>query len=140
MLDAGASFHFDRDGARRRRARRAPHPELFEAVGAGDRLLIDDGKGAAAGRLGERERIGTVVEVGGKVSNHKGVNVPGVLVPIPALTDKDQGRSRFRPRPGRRLDRLVVRAAPEDVAEARDLVEDKAALLAKIEKPEAIDA
>ena len=43
----------------------------------------------------EKDQIATVVEVGGKVSNNKGVNVPGVLVPIPALTDKDRDDLKF---------------------------------------------
>ena len=80
-----------------------------------------------------------MVEVGGKVSNHKGVNVPDVLMPIPALTDKDRSDLAFALEQGADYIALSFVQRPEDVAEARELVGDKAALLAKIEKPQAID-
>jgi len=63
-----------------------PHPELFESVGVGDRVLIDDGKVRLRVLEAQDQRIVTEVQVGGRVSDHKGVNVPGVVVPIPALT------------------------------------------------------
>ena len=80
-----------------------------------------------------------MVEVGGKVSNNKGVNVPDVLVPIPALTDKDRSDLEFALEQGADYIALSFVQRPEDVAEARELVGDKAALLAKIEKPQAIE-
>jgi pyruvate kinase len=89
MLAPGASFRFDRDEAPGNAERvELPHPELFEVVSAGNRLLIDDGKIRLRVTSVSSERIETIVEVGGKVSDHKGVNVPDVLVPIPALTEK----------------------------------------------------
>ena len=88
-----------------------PHPELFEALSKDAQLLIDDGKVRLRVAAVEKDKIATVVEVGGKVSNNKGVNVPGVLVPIPALTDKDRKDLRFRAGAGRRLYRPVLRPA-----------------------------
>ena len=85
------------------------------------------------------ERIEAVVEVGGKVCNNKGVNVPDVLIPIPALTDKDRADLAFALEQGADWIALSFVQRPEDVAEARALIGDKAALLAKIEKPQAID-
>ncbi len=66
-----------------------PHPELFESVGVGDRVLIDDGRVRLKVLEAEDRRIVTEVQVGGRVSDHKGVNVPGVPLPVPSLTDKD---------------------------------------------------
>jgi len=87
----------------------------------------------------ENDKIAAVVEVGGRVSNNKGVNVPDVLVPIPALTNKDRDDLQFALEQGADFIALSFVQRPEDVAEARELVDDKAALLAKIEKPQAID-
>ena len=140
MLEAGSTFWLDRD-AREGNAERVelPHPELFEVVKAGNRLLIDDGKIKLRVASATPERIETIVEVGGRVSNHKGVNVPDVLVPIPALTEKDRGDLAFALEQGADWIALSFVQRPEDVAEARELIGDRASLLAKIEKPAAID-
>ncbi len=140
MLGVGQMFVLDR-AAKPGDVNRVelPHPELFEAVGKGDRLLIDDGKVRLRVVAVEADKIGCLVEVGGRVSDHKGVNIPDVVVPIPALTEKDRADLKFA------LDQHVDWIAisfvqrPEDVAEARALIGDKALLLAKIEKPAAID-
>ena len=116
-----------------------PHPELFEAVKKDTRLLIDDGKVRLRIAAVEKDQIAAVVEVGGKVSNNKGVNVPDVLVPIPALTKKDREDLKFALEQGADFIALSFVQRPEDVAEARELVGDRAALLAKIEKPQAIE-
>lgn len=116
-----------------------PHPELFLAARKGDRLLIDDGKVRLKIIDVERGKIGALVQVGGKVSNHKGVNVPDVLVPIPALTKKDRSDLQFALEQGADYIALSFVQRPEDVTEARELVGDRAGLMAKIEKPQAID-
>ncbi len=140
MLEAGASFILDCDPALGDSRRvELPHPELFEAVSVGDRLLIDDGRIRLEIRSVEPGKIEARVEVGGKVSNHKGVNVPDVLVPIPALTDKDRSDLVFALDQGADWIALSFVQRPEDVAEARALIGDRAALLAKIEKPAGID-
>src|SRR4029078_5629631 len=84
-------------------------------------------------------QIVTEVRVGGPVSDSKGVNVPDVVVPTPALTDKDRDDLQFAL--DQRADWIALSFVqrPEDVAEARTLIGDRAALLAKIEKPAAID-
>src|SRR5262245_59123326 len=90
-LDQGKMFVFDRSKESGDSTRvELPHPELFEAVKKDTRLLIDDGKVRLRVAAVEKDQIAAVVEVGGKVSNNKGVNVPDVLVPIPALTKKDR--------------------------------------------------
>ena len=116
-----------------------PHPELFEALKKDAQLLIDDGKIRLRVVAVEKDEIATVVEVGGKVSNNKGVNVPGVLIPIPALTEKDRKDLDFALEQGADYVALSFVQRPEDVAEARSLIGERAALLAKIEKPAAID-
>jgi len=116
-----------------------PHPELFEAVSSGDRLLIDDGKVRLTVLEAGEKRIVAEVQVGGPVSDHKGVNVPDVVVPIPALTDKDRADLQFALEQKADWIALSFVQRPEDVAEARALIGERAALMAKIEKPAAID-
>ncbi|MFN2472721.1 MAG: pyruvate kinase [Sphingomicrobium sp.] len=140
VLKQGTMFVLDNDPTPGNEHRvELPHPELFAAARKGDRLLIDDGKVRLKIAAVDGAKIGAVVEVGGKVSNHKGVNVPDVLVPIPALTDKDRSDLQFALEQGADYIALSFVQRPEDVAEARALVGDRAGLLAKIEKPQAID-
>ena len=139
MLGAGQMFVLDRDSKLGDANRvELPHPELFAAVGKDDRLLIDDGKVRLRVVAVEGDKIASVVEVGGRVSDHKGVNVPDVVVPIPALTAKDRSDLKFALEQGVDWIALSFVQRPEDVTEARALIGDKAALLAKIEKPGAI--
>jgi len=115
------------------------YEKLPEEVRVGDRLLIDDGKVRLKIAAVEPGKIGAIVEVGGKVSNHKGVNVPDVLVPIPALTEKDRSDLQFALEQGADYIALSFVQRPEDVAEARELIGDRAGILSKIEKPQAIE-
>ncbi|GLR48246.1 pyruvate kinase [Sphingomonas astaxanthinifaciens] len=140
MLETGARFQLD-DSAEPGTAERVelPHPELFAAVREGDQLLIDDGKIRLRAAAVAPGRIETIVEVGGKVSNNKGVNVPDVLVPIPALTEKDRDDLQFALSQKADFIALSFVQRAEDVIEARELIGDKAALMVKIEKPAAIE-
>jgi pyruvate kinase len=140
QLRNGQAFTFDREtGAGTEKRVNLPHREIFEAVEPNTRLLIDDGKLVLRVTDANAERIETQVEVGGTISNNKGLNVPDVVLPLAALTDKDRADLVFA------LDQHVDWIAlsfvqrPEDVAEARRLIAGRAALLAKIEKPAAID-
>ena len=140
MLVTGERFILDRNGAKGDSERvELPHAELFQTLNAGDRLLIDDGKVRLKAVSVTPERIEAEVMVGGKVSDHKGVNVPDVVVPIPALTEKDRSDLAFALDQGADYVALSFVQRPEDVAEARELVGDKAGLLAKIEKPQALE-
>jgi pyruvate kinase len=116
-----------------------PHPELFEAISRGDRVLIDDGRIRLKVLDAGDDSITTEVMVGGTISDHKGVNVPDVVVPIPALTEKDRADLHFALEQKTDWIALSFVQRPEDVAEARELIGEKAALMAKIEKPAAID-
>ena len=139
-LKAGKSFVFDHDETPGDAGRAGlPHKEIFLGVRPGTRLLVDDGKLVFRVVKAGPGRIDAVIEVGGTISNNKGLNVPDVVLPLAALTDKDRADLAFA------LDSHVDWIAlsfvqrPEDVAEARRLIGGKANLLAKIEKPAAID-
>jgi pyruvate kinase len=139
-LEKGARFTFDQTeqlGDSRRV--HLPHPELFDTIKPGNRILIDDGKIRLTVIEADKRQIVTEVRVGGTVSDNKGVNVPDVVVPIPALTEKDRDDLQFAL--DQRADWIALSFVqrPEDVAEARSLIGERAALLAKIEKPAAID-
>ena len=140
MLEAGQRFVLD-GGRNQGDSTRVqlPHPELFATLEPGDRLLIDDGKVRLRAVEVSADRIEAEVVVGGKISNNKGVNVPDVVVPIPALTEKDRSDLAFALEQGADFIALSFVQRPEDVAEARELVGDKAGLLAKIEKPHALE-
>ena len=139
-LEKGARFVLDRDATPGDATRvRLPHPELFAALEPGARLLLDDGKLVLRCREVAPDRIVTEVEVGGALSNNKGLNVPDVVVPLAALTEKDRADLSFALEQGADWIALSFVQRPEDVAEARKLIGGKAALLSKIEKPAAID-
>ena len=141
MLEDGATFTLDRDPADGDATRVClPHPELFEAIEAGSMLLIDDGKLRLRATEVTDTTIVTEVEVGGKISNRKGVNVPDVLIPIPALTDKDRLDLDFALEQGADWVALSFVQRPEDVAEVQEIVQGRAGVMAKIEKPKAVDA
>ena len=116
-----------------------PHRELFAALAADARLLVDDGKVVLRCTHVAPDRITTVVVVGGTLSDNKGVNVPDVVVPLPALTAKDRTDLDFALDHGADWIALSFVQRPEDVAEARALIGGRASLLAKIEKPAALD-
>ncbi|HJP67905.1 MAG TPA: pyruvate kinase [Sphingomicrobium sp.] len=140
VLEKGKRFIFDRDEKPGDTDRvQLPHVELFESVKPGTSILIDDGKVRLNVLEADADRIVSQVKVGGPVSDNKGVNVPDVLVPIPALTDKDRDDLQFAL--DQRADWIALSFVqrPEDVAEARTLIGERASLLAKIEKPSAIE-
>jgi pyruvate kinase len=139
-LRNGDRFTFDRSRKSGDASRvELPHPEIFVAIRPGDRILIDDGKIRLEAIEVTDTTIVTRVEVGGRVSDNKGVNVPDVVVPIPSLTEKDRADLEFALTQKTDWIALSFVQRAEDVAEARALIGDRAALLAKIEKPAAID-
>jgi pyruvate kinase len=135
----GDLFVFDQD-ATPGDARRVqlPHREIFQAVEPGTRLLVDDGKLVFRINQVSDDRIEAVVEVGGTISNNKGLNVPDVVLPVAALTEKDRSDLAFALDNHADWIALSFVQRPEDVAEARRLIGGKAALLVKIEKPQAV--
>jgi len=109
----------------------------------GDRLLIDDGNVAVRVTAVTDTDVITKVEVPGYVSNHKGLNLPGVAVSVPALSEKDREDLRWALT---RADADVialsfVRSASDidDVHAIMDEVGVRLPVIAKIEKPQAVD-
>ena len=139
-LETGQDFQLDLDKTPGDAARVClPHKEVFYALEVGSRLLLDDGKLVLRVlEIGETA-LKTRVEVGGVLSNNKGLNVPDVVVPLAALTEKDRSDLAFAVDQGVDWIALSFVQRPEDLAEARRLIGGKAALLAKIEKPAALD-
>ncbi|MFK4004956.1 pyruvate kinase [Qipengyuania sp. NPDC077563] len=115
-----------------------PHPELFGLLEKGQRLLINDGKIRLKVIRADENEILCSAEVGGVISDRKGVNVPDAEVPIPALTDKDRNDLAFAMHQNVDWIGLSFVQRPEDLAEARKLMGGKGALCAKIEKPMAV--
>ncbi|MET3472176.1 pyruvate kinase [Novosphingobium sp. 1529] len=115
-----------------------PHPELFGILQKGQRLLIDDGKLRLRVIRASESEILCSAEVGGVISDRKGVNVPDAVVPVPALTEKDRRDLAFAVEHGADWIALSFVQRPEDVAEARRLMGGYGSLMAKIEKPAAI--
>jgi pyruvate kinase len=140
LIRHGAHFTLDRNTAPGDETRVClPHPELFGVLHKGQRLLIDDGKLRLRVIRAESDSILCTAEVGGMISDRKGVNVPDAVIPVPALTDKDRRDLAFGIEQGVDWIALSFVQRPEDVAEARRLMGGYGALVAKIEKPAAID-
>jgi pyruvate kinase len=136
----GAHFTLDRNPEPGDETRvQLPHPELFGILQKGQRLLIDDGKLKLKVIRAEPDSLLCSAEVGGPISDRKGVNVPDTLVPVPALTEKDRRDLAFALKHKADWIGLSFVQRPEDVAEARRLMGGQGALMAKIEKPSAID-
>lgn len=138
-LRPGQRFVLDRNRADGDETRVAlPHAEIYAAIEAGNRLLLDDGKLVLRVESVAENEIVTKVEVGGPLSDRKGVNVPDVVLPMAALTDKDRRDLSFAIQAGVDWIALSFVQRPEDLAEARRLMGGYGRLLAKIEKPAAI--
>ncbi|MDZ5457556.1 pyruvate kinase [Azohydromonas lata] len=139
-LEPGAAFRLDLDPAPGDAARvNLPHPEIFAALQPGAELLLDDGKLRLHVESCGLDHAHTRVVTGGPLSERKGVNVPGVLLPISALTPKDREDLAFGLTLGVEWVALSFVQRPEDLHELRELVGGRAALLAKLEKPAAMD-
>jgi len=139
-LEAGAAFRFDLDLAPGDGARVClPHPEIFQALAPGATLLVNDGKIRLKVETCGANFAECTVIAGGEISDRKGVNVPDVVLPLAALSDKDRADLEFVCTLGVDWLALSFVQRAEDVEEARALTDGRAALLAKIEKPSAVD-
>ncbi|APH70232.1 pyruvate kinase [Aquibium oceanicum] len=138
-LEVGQTFTFDDDRTPGDATRvHLPHPEILTSVKPGDRLLIDDGKLQLKAVKTDGKSIEAVVVAGTKISDKKGVSLPDTDLPLGALTEKDR----------RDLDAVLQAEVdwvalsfiqrPEDLAEVRKIARGRAAILSKIEKPQAV--
>lgn len=139
LLVEGAEFRLDLDEAEGNSARVClPHPEIFAALEPGASLLVNDGKIRLKVKECGADFADCEVMIGGVISNRKGVNVPDVVLPLAALSDKDRADLEFVCELGVDWLALSFVQRPEDVIEARDLAKGRAAILSKIEKPSAV--
>lgn len=138
-LAEGSGFRLDLDPAEGDATRVClPHPEIFAALQAGSNLLVNDGKIRLTVETCGPDSANCTVSVGGTISNRKGVNVPDVVLPLAALSEKDRKDLEFACALGVDWLALSFVQRPEDVTEARDLAAGRAAILSKIEKPSAV--
>jgi pyruvate kinase len=115
------------------------HPEIFAAVVPGQELLIDDGRIRVRVVGLEASVITAEVVNGGPISNRKGVNLPGTLLDLSPLTAKDRDDLAFGLDLGVDWVALSFVQKPSDVIEARALIGDRAGIMSKIEKPQALE-
>jgi pyruvate kinase len=115
-----------------------PHPEIFAAIEPGHTLLLDDGKVRLTATEKEPGRIVTRVQVGGKMSDRKGVSLPDTTIPFSALADKDRTDLEAALDAGVDWVGLSFVQRPEDIAEAKKITRGRAGVMAKIEKPQAV--
>ncbi len=138
-LEKNQTFRFDSEESLGDESRvHLPHPDVIEAMEVGNLIFLDDGKvRIEITEKGQGYLEGTV-QAGSKLSNNKGFNIPGIVLPIPALTDKDKIDLEAALNMG--VDWIaqsfVQRA--EDAQEAQSLIKGRAALMVKIEKPSAL--
>jgi pyruvate kinase len=138
-LQAGAAFRLDPSKEPGDVTRVAlPHPEIFAALKPGVVLLLDDGRLRLEVTDCGPEYAETKVLVAGPLSDHKGVNLPNVRLDISPLTPKDRDDLEFAVSLGVTFLGLSFVQRPEDLIEARDLIAGRARVLAKLEKPSAI--
>lgn len=116
-----------------------PHPELFQALEPGHVLKFDDGKMQVTVQENLGKSIKAKVDVPGKLSDRKGLNVIGAVLPMSAMTDKDRIDMAFALEQNVDYIALSFVQTPQDVAEAREIIGDKAGIIVKIEKPSAVE-
>lgn len=108
----------------------------------GDTILIDDGKIRLRVESVEGNDVNTVVVVPGPISSHKGINLPGVAVSIPALTEKDEEDLRWAVRIGADIIAMSFVRFASDIERAHEIMDEegrRVPIIAKIEKPQAVD-
>jgi pyruvate kinase len=138
-LAGGQAFRLDLDPAPGNLQRACmPHPEIFAVLTPGSELLLDDGRLRLVVERCGSDFAESRVAVGGRLSANKGVNVPGVVLPLTALTAKDRRDLDLALELGADWIALSFVQRPEDVAEARAIIGDRAAIMSKLEKPAAV--
>jgi pyruvate kinase len=140
QLNNGATFTLDNDPAPGNVERvQLPHPEILKALKPGHALLLDDGKVRLIVEDASPERAVTRVVIGGKMSDRKGVSLPDTDLPMSAMTKKDRADLDAALKTSVDWIALSFVQRPEDVLEAKKLVRGRAAVMANIEKPQAIE-
>lgn len=139
-VQAGETIRFVQSGQEGdRNAIPLHHPEIFDAINPGDHLLIDDGRVRVKVLKIGMDDITAEVVVGGTLSNRKGVNLPGTVLSLSPLTEKDRRDLAFGLELGVDWVALSFVQKASDISEALGLINDRAGLVAKIEKPSALN-
>jgi len=140
MLTKGETFTLDSDAAPGDVKRvQLPHPDVLRAVEPGHTLLLDDGKVRLIAEETKDKRVVARVAVGGKVSDRKGVSLPDTTIPFSALAPKDRSDLEAALDAGVDWVALSFIQRPEDIAEAKKITRGRAGVMAKIEKPQAVN-
>ncbi|MCO5130558.1 MAG: pyruvate kinase [Xanthobacteraceae bacterium] len=140
QLHNGARFTLDSDPAPGDATRvQLPHPEILAALQPGHALLLDDGKVRLIVEEAATDRAVTRVVIGGRMSDRKGVSLPDTDLPMSAMTPKDRADLEAALVAGIDWVALSFVQRAEDVIEARKLIRGRASIMAKIEKPQAIE-
>lgn len=138
-LSTGETFVLDSDARLGDQTRvQLPHPEILAALRPGHSLLLDDGRVRLTTLEASPEKAVTRVEVGGTLSDRKGVSLPDTVVPFSAMTEKDRSDLEAALAVGVEWIGLSFIQRPDDIAEAKKLTRGRAAVMAKIEKPQAV--
>lgn len=116
-----------------------PHKEIFQAINPGDDLLVNDGYIVLKVMSCDKKHAVTKVKVGGIISSHKGVNLPNTKLPISAITQKDREDLEFALSIGVDWIGLSFVQKVEDILFAKKLINGRAAIISKLEKPSAIE-
>ncbi len=139
QLERGQKFRLDLDETPGDQHRvMLPHPEIIAALEPGMTLLIDDGRLRLTVLSKHNDVIETRVMAGGELSDRKGVNVPEAVLELSPLTAKDRRDLAFGLELGVDWVALSFVQRPQDIHEARELIGERAFLMAKIEKPSAV--
>ena len=140
ILKEGAAFTFDRSEEPGTGSRVfLPHPEIFEAIAPGHQLLLNDGKLRMTVTNKTDGNIETIINVGGELSSRKGVSLPDTVLPLSSLTERDRENLEYAANLGVDWIALSFVQRAEDVIEAKQLIDGRASVLSKIEKPSAVD-
>ncbi|MBV9533233.1 MAG: pyruvate kinase [Bradyrhizobium sp.] len=140
QLHNGQSFVLDSDTTPGDNTRvQLPHPEILAALRPGHVLLLDDGKVRLIVEENSPQRAVTRVVTGGKMSDRKGVSLPDTDLPVSAMTPKDRADLEAALSTGVDWIALSFVQRAEDVVEVKKTIRGRASVMAKIEKPQAID-
>ncbi|GAC1336104.1 MAG: pyruvate kinase [Beijerinckiaceae bacterium] len=139
-LTKGSEFTLDSDSSPGNAERvRLPHPEILSALKPGNTVLIDDGKVRLHVVESAPDKARAIVDVAGRLSNRKGVSLPDTEIPVSSMTEKD--RSDLDAGLNEGVDWVAVSFVqrPDDIAEVKKIARGRALVMAKIEKPQAIN-
>ncbi len=138
-LKEGSRFTLDADPSPGDATRvHLPHPEILEPLEVGHRIILDDGKVRLRVVAETATHAETIVEIGGALSDRKGVSLPDTTIPVSAMTAKDQSDLEAALDAGVDWIALSFVQRPEDVADVRRAARGRALVMAKIEKPQAV--